>query len=146
VILEAIAAVKVVNEAIGAVKELASHVQSVGQLGPQLTKLADAKEDIEKAAAEGDDQAFWELERIREEERQIKDLFIWAGRPNLWTDYQTFLKNRKTLRENALKRENAKRARRKKLIVDWTIGIIISVSVLSAVGMIGYVFYWISKQ
>jgi len=43
-IFEAIAAIKIANEAIGAIKEFAGHVQSVGEMGPQLTKLADAKE------------------------------------------------------------------------------------------------------
>ena len=47
-IFEALAAIKIANEAIGAIKEFAGHVQSVGEMGPQLTKLADAKEEIEK--------------------------------------------------------------------------------------------------
>ena len=71
-IFEAIAAIKIANEAIGAIKEFAGHIQSVGEMGPQLTKLADAKEQIEKDAKAGDMEAFFELEKIRNKEAEIK--------------------------------------------------------------------------
>jgi hypothetical protein len=104
-IFEAIAAVKLANEAIGAIKEFAGHVESVGQLGKPLTQLADAKEEIEKKAAEGSMEHFFELEKIKQREAEIKQLFIYSGRPGLWDDYCTFLANRKQLRENQRKRE-----------------------------------------
>jgi len=142
-IFEAIAAIKIANEAIGAIKEFAGHVQSVGEMGKDLTKLADSKEEIEKAAASGDMEAFWALEDIKRHEAEIKRQFIYAGRPGLWDDYCTFINNRKTLRENEKKRIAAKKARKKKLIKDWSIGIALTIGVLSAVGLIGYIFYWI---
>jgi len=142
-IFEAIAAIKIANEAIGAIKEFAGHVQSVGEMGKDLTKLADSKEEIEKAAASGDMEAFWALEDIKRHEAEIKRQFIYAGRPGLWDDYCKFINNRKTLRENEKKRIAAAKARKKKLIKDWSIGIAVTISVLSAVGLIGYVFYWI---
>jgi len=143
VIFEAIAAIKIANEAIGAIKEFAGHVESVGQMGKDLTKLADAKAEIEKSAAEGDDEAFWALEKITQQEKLIKDQFIWAGRPGLWDDYCKFINNRKQLRENQRKREIAKRAARKKLIKDWAIGISVTVGALTAVGIAAYFLYWI---
>jgi len=57
-IFEAIAAIKIANEAIGAIKEFAGHVESVGQMGKDLTKLADAKDELQKSAADGDMKAF----------------------------------------------------------------------------------------
>jgi hypothetical protein len=141
-IFEAIAAIKLANEAIGAIKEFAGHCESVGQMGKDLTKLADSKDEIEKAAADGDMEAFWALEDIKKHEAEIKRQFIYAGRPGLWEDYCTFIANRKQLRENQRKREAAKKARRKKLIKDWTIGIAVTVGVLCAIGIIGYAVYW----
>ena len=70
-------------------------------------------------------------------------MFIYAGRPGLWDDYQTFIKNRKKLKENARKREEAKRARRKKLIKEWSIGIAVTCAALSAIGLSVYILYWI---
>jgi hypothetical protein len=142
-IFEAIAAIKIANEAIGAIKEFAGHIQSVGEMGPQLTKLADAKEQIEKDAKAGDMEAFFELEKIRNKEAEIKQMFIYQGRAGLWDDYQKFMQNRKQLKENERKRIAEAKKRRQKQIKDWSIGIGVALAVLSAVGLIGYIFYWI---
>ena len=142
-IFEALAAIKIANEAIGAIKEFAGHIQSVGEMGPQLTKLADAKEQIEKDAKAGDMEAFFELEKIRNKEAEIKQMFIYQGRAGLWDDYQKFMQNRKQLKENERKRIAEAKKRRQKQIKDWSIGIGVALAVLSAVGLIGYIFYWI---
>ena len=142
-IFEAIAAIKIANEAIGAIKEFAGHVSSVGEMGKDLTKLADAKEELERSAADGDMDAFWTLQDIAKREREIKDMFIYQGRPGLWDDYCNFISNRKQMRANAKKREEAKKARRKKMIKDWSIGIAVTVGALSAIGICVYILYWI---
>ena len=142
-IFEAIAAIKIANEAIGAIKEFAGHVESVGQMGKDLTKLADAKEDLEKKAKDGDMECFFELENIKRQEYEIKQMFIYAGRPGLWEDYVKFIDNRKTLRENERKRIAAQKARRRKLIKDWSIGIAVTIAALSAIGICGYFLYWL---
>ena len=142
-IFEAIAAIKIANEAIGAIKEFAGHVSSVGEMGKDLTKLADAKEELEKSAADGDMEAFWALEDIKKHEIEVKNMFIYNGRPGLWDDYCKFINNRKQMRANAKKREAQKKARRKKLIKDWSIGIAVTVGALSAVGIAAYILYWI---
>ena len=141
-IFEAIAAIKIANEAIGAIKEFAGHCQSVGEMGKDLTKLADSKEEIEKAAKDGDMEAFWALEDIKRHEAEIKRQFIYAGRPGLWEDYCTFIANRKQLRENARKREAAEKARKKKLIKDILLGTAVTVGILCAVGIVVYAVYW----
>ena len=142
-IFEAIAAIKIANEAIGAIKEFAGHVESVGAMGKDLTKLADAKDELQKSAADGDMEAFWALEDIKRHEAEVKQQFIYAGRPGLWDDYCTFIANRKTLRENERKRIAAQKARRKKLIKDWSIGIGATIAVLSVVGFAVYAIYWL---
>lgn len=142
-IFEAIAAIKIANEAIGAIKEFAGHVESVGEMGKDLTKLADAKAEIEKSAAEGDMEAFWALEKITQQEKLIKDQFIWAGRPGLWQDYCKFIENRKYLREQEAKRVEAKRLARRKAIKT---GLIITgavVGIFTAVGAVAFMVYWL---
>jgi len=115
-IFEAIAAIEVANQAIRGIKELAGHVTSVGQMGKHLTNLADAHEDIQKQAEAGDANAFFHLEEIKQREYEIKQLFIYAGRPGLWQDYQTFMRNRKALRKKQLEREKAQRLAKRKAI------------------------------
>jgi hypothetical protein len=142
-IFEAIAAIKIANEAIGAIKEFAGHVESVGQMGKDLTKLADAKEELEKSAAEGDLNAFWTLEDIKRQETEIKNMFIYAGRPGLWDDYCKFIANRKYLREQEKKRVEAKRVAKRKAIKNGLIITGVSLAVLTAVGGVILMVYWL---
>jgi hypothetical protein len=141
-IFEAIAAIKIANEAIGAIKEFAGHVESVGQMGKDLTKLADAQDELEKAAKDGDMEAFWALEDIKRHNEEIKRQFVWAGRAGLYEDYCKFIANRKQLRENEKKRAEAKRLAKRKAIKN---GLIITGAVLgifTAVGIAAYMVYW----
>lgn len=133
-IFEAIAAIKIANEAIGAIKEFAGHCQSVGEMGKDLTKLADAKEELQKSAADGDMEAFWCLEDIKNQEAEVKRQFIYAGRPGLWDDYCTFIANRKQMRENERKREEAKRLAKKKAIKNGLLYVGVGIAVLGTVG------------
>ena len=142
-IFEVIAAIKIANEAIGAIKEFAGHVESVGQMGKDLTKLADAKEELEKSAKDGDMEAFWALEDIKRHETEVKNMFIYQGRPNLWDDYCKFIANRKYLREQEKKRIEAKAKARKKAIKN---GLIVTAGLIGGVtliGVIGLIVYWV---
>ena len=142
-IFEAIAAIKIANEAIGAIKEFAGHCESVGQMGKDLTKLADAQEDLKKAAADGDMEAFWALEDLKQQQAAIKQMFIYNGRAGLWDDYCKFIENRKTLRENERKREEAKKVARRKAIKD---GLIVTAGLLGGItliGVAGLIIYWL---
>lgn len=133
-IFEAIAAIKIANEAIGAIKEFAGHVESVGQMGKDLTKLADAKDELQKSAADGDMEAFWALEDIKRHEAEVKQMFIYNGRPGLWEDYVNFIENRKTLRENERKRVEAKKLARRKAIKN---GLLYASVGLLSLGIVG---------
>jgi len=141
-IFEAIAAIKVANEAIGAIKEMCGNIQSVGQMGPQLTKLADSKEEIQKKAADGDMDAFFALEDIRNKEAEIKQMFIYQGRAGLWDDYQKFMRTRKEMKENERKRAKAKKLARRKAIKSGLTACAIGIVILTAVGGAIAMVYW----
>ena len=142
-IFEAIAAIKIANEAIGAIKEFAGHCQSVGEMGKDLTKLADAKEELEKNAKDGDMDAFWTLEDIKRQESEIKNMFIYAGRPGLWDDYCKFIANRKEMRRKAKEREEAKRLARKKAIQNGFLYVAVGIAVLGVVGGAVALLLWL---
>jgi len=146
-IFEAIAAIKIANEAIGAIKEFAGHCESVGQMGKDLTKLADAKDELEKSAKDGDMDAFWALEDIKRHEAEVKNMFIYAGRPGLWDDYCKFIANRKMMRENEKKRADAKRLARKKAIQN---GLLVTGVLIAVFGIVGgavaLVFWMVSLR
>ena len=142
-IFEAIAAIKIANEAIGAIKKFAGHVSSVGEMGKDLTKLADAKAELQKSAADGDMEAFWALEDIKRHEAEVKQMFIYNGRAGLWDDYCNFIENRKTLRENERKRAEAKKLARKKAIQNGFLYGAVGIAVLGAVGGAVALLLWI---
>jgi len=147
VIFEAIAAIKIANEAIGAIKEFAGHVSSVGEMGKDLTKLADAKAELQKSAADGDMESFWALEDIKRHEAEVKQMFIYNGRAGLWDDYCKFIENRKQLRENEKKRAEAKRVARKKAIKNALVYGAVGVGVLGVVGgAVALLLYLISLK
>jgi hypothetical protein len=141
-IFEAIAAIKIANEAIGAIKEFAGHVESVGAMGKDLTKLADAQEELEKAAKDGDMEAFWALEDIKRHNEEIKRQFVWAGRPGLYEDYCKFIANRKQMRENEKKRAEAKRLAKRKAIKTGLVVTGAVIGVFTAVGLAIFMVYW----
>jgi len=145
-ILEAIAAVKVANDAIGAIKEMAGNIESIGQIGKHLSQLTDAEEEIQKKADQGNMDAFFELERIRNHKESIKTMFIYQGRPGLWEDWLRFEKTRKELRDKERKRQAAKLARKKRIIKETCLTVVLALAILSAVGFIAFLFYWISQQ
>ena len=142
-IFEAIAAIKIANECVSAIKEFAGHCQSVGEMGKDLTKLADAKDEIEKAAKDGDMEAFWALEDIKRHEAEVKRQFIYAGRPGLWDDYCTFIANRKQMRENERKRAEAKKLARKKAIQNGFLYVAVGIAVLGVVGGAVALLLWL---
>jgi len=145
-IFEAIAAIKIANEAIGAIKEMCQNIQdvsSIGAMGKDLTKLADAKEQIQADAAKGDAEAFWALEDIKSKESQLKDLMVYGGRSHLWEDYCTFMANRKQMRENEKKREEAKRLAKKKAIQNGFLYVAVGIAVIGVVGGAVAFIYWL---
>jgi len=142
-IFEAIAAIKIANEAIGAIKEFAGHVESVGAMGKDLTKLADAKDELQKSAKDGDMEAFWALEDIKKHEAEVKQMFIYNGRPGLWDDYCRFIENRKMMRENERKRAEAKKLARKKAIQNGFLYGAVGIAVLGVLGGAVALLLWL---
>ena len=143
----AIGAIKAANEAIGAIREGISNVQSIGQLGGHLTKLTDASDELEKKAKDGDMEAFFTLESIRQERENIKRVLIYEGRAGLYEDWLKFEQNRRKMRENEKKRIEAKRLARKKAIKNGLVYGVVGVSLLGVVGgAVAFVLWLISHR
>jgi len=142
-IFETIAAIKVANDAISAIREMSGNVQSITEIGPHLSKLTDVQEELQEKADNGDMESFFKLEEIRNQTKQVRELMIWAGRPGLIQDWDRHVRVQKERRENERKRIAQAKARRKKLVKEWTSGIALTIAILSAVGLVFYILYWI---
>ena len=145
-----IAELAAANAAFGVIKETIANGKELYEAGQALADYFGLKAQIQKKAHEhgykSDLQAFMATEQLKEYEDTLKQMMIWQGRAGLWTDWLDYQRKMKESREAAERQEKAKKIKRKKQIVDLCIGIGLGVSVLSAVGLVIYIFYWLSKQ
>ena len=86
------------NAAFGVIKSFVSNGKELASCGKQISDFVFAKEQIEKKASKkkakglggADLEEFMALEKIKEQEKQLKEIMIYAGRPGLWQDWQRF--------------------------------------------------------
>ncbi len=145
-----IAELAAANAAFGVIKQTIANGKELYEAGDALADYFGLKATIQKKAHEhgykSDLQAFMATERLKEYENTLKQMMIWQGRAGLWTDWLNYQSKMKESREAAKKAEKAKKAQRKKQIMDWCLCITLGISILSAIGLVIYIFYWLSKQ
>ena len=82
------------NAAFAVIKQAVSNGKEIAAAGSAIAEFVGAKETLEKKANKkggGNDlEEFMALEQIREQEEQLKQIMIYAGRPGLWHDWQKF--------------------------------------------------------
>ena len=82
------------NAAFAVIKQAVSNGKEIAAAGSAIAEFVGAKEILEKKANKkggGNDlEEFMALEQIREQEEQLKQIMIYAGRPGLWHDWQKF--------------------------------------------------------
>ncbi len=101
------------NAAFSVIKQAVQHGGDIAKAGSAIAKFVGAKEDLQKKANRkgggSDLEEFMALEQIREQEEQLKQIMIYAGRPGLWHDWQKFQAKAR------IARREAEIARKKKL-------------------------------
>jgi len=82
------------NAAFSVIKQAVQHGGDIAKAGSAIASFVGAKEDLQKKATRkgggSDLEEFMALEQIREQEEQLKQIMIYAGRPGLWHDWQKF--------------------------------------------------------
>lgn len=118
-----LAEIAAANAAFGILKTAISNGKEIADAASAVASFVGAKEKLEKKAdknGSGSDlEAFLALEKIREQEKALKELMIWQGRPGLWNDWQRFQANARLARRQA---EAAAAAKRKKIVEAVIIG------------------------
>ena len=101
------------NAAFSVIKQAVQHSGDIAKAGSAIAKFVGAKEDLQKKATRkgggSDLEEFMALEQIREQEEQLKQIMIYAGRPGLWHAWQRFQAKAR------IARREAEIARKKKL-------------------------------
>ena len=134
------------NAAFGVIKSFISNGKELASCGKQISDFVFAKEQIEKKAkkqrAKGvrtnDLEEFMALEKIKQQEEELKQIMIYAGRPGLWQDWQRFQAEARKSRRYA---EKMAQRRREELLE--MMGYSIAFIALLAFG--GMVLYFVGK-
>jgi hypothetical protein len=150
-IVEAITLISTANAAIGAVKEMIGNGRDLMDCNKELGDYFSAKSEIQKQAnpsGSGSDlQAFLALEKLKQQEQELKEMMIYSGsRGGMWDDWLLFQAEQKRKRDDQAKQILIAKTKRKKKIHDWIVGVLVSVAVLSGVGAIGVMFWWLANN
>ena len=101
------------NAAFSVIKQAVQNGGDIAKAGSAIAKFVGAKEDLEKKSSKkgggSDLEEFMALEKIREQEEQLKQIMIYAGRPGLWGDWQRFQAKARVARREAEEESRRKR-------------------------------------
>tara|TARA_A100001035_G_scaffold10025_1_gene7107 strand:+ start:2839 stop:3273 length:435 start_codon:yes stop_codon:yes gene_type:complete len=132
------------NAAFTAIKTAIQNGKQIADVASQVGKYVNATEDLrrkgekKKRAGGADLQEFMHLEKLRQQEEELKQLMIYTGRPGLWHDWIKF-------QAQARKDRLAAAEARKRKIEQWIeIAIIVLVCVVGTVGLaalVAWAFY-----
>jgi hypothetical protein len=140
-----IAEIMLANAAFGAIKETIQNGGDLLSAGQKLFDYFDAKSTIQKKAREGgmksDLEEFMALEKLKQQEAELKQMMIYQGRGGMWDDWQQFQVEARKKREKA--EAEAKVKRMKRIEALKTTGmIILLVVMLGGLGVIiGAIIY-----
>ena len=132
------------NAAFTAIKTAIQNGRQIADVASQVGKYVNATEDLrrkgekKKRAGGADLEEFMHLEKLRQQEEELKQLMIYTGRPGLWFDW---IKFQAQARKDRLA---AAEARRRKIEQWIEIAIIVLVCVVGTVGLaalVAWVFY-----
>lgn len=121
------------NAAFAVIKTAVQNGKDIASAGNAIAQFVGAKEKLQKKSQKkgggSDLEEFMALEKIREQEDQLKQIMIYAGRPGLWGDWQRFQAKARVARREA--EEAAARKRKKIFEITIVAGfIIVGLSVL----------------
>jgi hypothetical protein len=141
-----IAEIMLANAAFGAIKETIQNGGDLLSAGQKLFDYFDAKSTIQKKAREGgmksDLEEFMALEKLKQQEAELKQMMIYQGRGGMWDDWQQFQVEARKKREKA--EAEAKVKRMKRIDALKTFGmVVLLVVMLGGLGVIiGAIIYY----
>jgi len=142
-----IAEIAAANAAFAVIKGALANGKELHQLGSRVFDYFDNKAKIqEKATQKGggsDLEEFMALEQLKQQEEELRERMVYAGRPGMWTDWIKFQAAAARKRREA-KEEAAREAkRRKEQLENMVEYIAIGMAVIVLAGLLvgGFVIY-----
>ena len=139
------------NMAFATIKEAVQNSGDIMNAGQALFQYFDNKDAIQKKAAakggsdRGDLEEFMALEKLKQQEEELKQMMIYSGRGGLWQDWLKFQSDAKRKREEA---ERQKVLRKQRIIgrIKDTGMIILVVVLLGGLGAIIGFAIWFARD
>jgi len=105
------------NAAFSVIKQAVQNGKEIATAGSAIAEFVGAKEKLQQKAQKkgggSDLEEFMALEKIRQQEDELKTIMIYAGRPGLWHDWQKFQARARVARREA---EIAAAEKRRKIL------------------------------
>lgn len=126
------------NAAFAVIKEAINNGGELAAVGAKVGEYFGLKSTLSKKANKGgsDSEEFWALEALRKQEEELKTLMIYQGRPGLWYDWLKFQSQKKKEREEEERQKQLKIVRRKELLYEVFMGLLISIIGISGIGVL----------
>jgi hypothetical protein len=142
-----LAEIAAANAAFAVIKGALANGKELHQLGSRVFDYFDNKAKIQESATKkgggSDLEEFMALENLRQQEEELRERMVYAGRPGMWGDWQKFqaqaARKRREEAEEA-KREKARRAERLAKLTEY-IAIGMASVVLAALIIYGIILY-----
>ena len=139
-----LAEIAAANAAFAVIKTAIQNGRELADVAHKVGDYVNATEDLRRKGEQkkknpfysGDLEEFMHLEKLKQQEEELKQLMIYAGRPGLWMDWQKFQAEARVARQRA--REQA--AQRRKQVFEY---IAIGVGVLMVTGALAALVRWI---
>ena len=131
------AAFAVIKSAIQNGREIADVAHKVGEY-VNATESLRKRGEKRKRKGHSDLEEFMHLEKLKQQEEELKQWMIYAGRPGLWGDWQRFQAQARKARLEDIERQ---RRRRKQLIEIITISAFAILLGSAVVGLIVWMIY-----
>ena len=128
------------NAAFAVIKGALANGKELHQLGSRVFDYFDNKAKIQENATKkggGSDLAeFMALEQLKQQEEELRERMVYAGRPGMWTDWQKFQAQAARQRREAKEAALREATRRRKQLEDLAEYIAIGMAVIVLAGLL----------
>ena len=137
-----LAEIAAANAAFAVIKKAIQNGREIADVAGKVGEYVNATEDLrkkgerKKSKGRTDLEEFLQLEKLKQQEEELKQFMIYTGRPGLWGDWQRF---QAEARKARLAAQEAERKRIKKLVETTAL----SITILSIVVGIAVLVWWV---
>ena len=140
-----LAEIAAANAAFAAIKMAIRNGREIADVATQVGKYVNATEDLRKkgekrkrSAGGADLEEFMHLEKLKQQEEELKQLMIYTGRPGLWHDW---IKFQAQARKDRIAAAEARRRQIQKWIEVGTIAVLCIAGFFGLAALVAWALY-----